>query len=149
MLEIVESADEMEVAHIHGLVGVLIGLEGGHTLGASLAVLRSMYSLGTRFISLTGLECTTPWAAAVNNIDLVYDETQPISLTTFGESVLHEMNRLGILVEISRLSEPAMMTALHAAKAPVLFSNTAPLVLCNSSNSLPDHILGCVKHNLI
>lgn len=87
MLTIVESADEMEVAHIHGLVGVLIGLEGGHTLGASLAVLRSMYSLGTRFISLTGLECTTPWAAAVNNIDLVYDETQPISLTTFGEVI--------------------------------------------------------------
>ncbi|XP_059610776.1 dipeptidase 3 [Phlebotomus argentipes] len=150
MLKVIELADEIEETHAEGKIGVLLGLQAGHALGSSLAVLRSMHSLGVRVISITGLGCTTPWAAATIKSDMiVLDDSQPHSLTTFGETVLHEMNRLGILVEISRLSEPAMMMALHTARAPVLFSNAAPLSLCNSSSTagVPDHILGMLTQN--
>lgn len=85
-LRIVNGADEMEQAHMDARVGVLIGLEGGHAIGASLAVLRSMFQLGARFVSITGLGCTTPWAAAAkNSLEFVMDESLPQSLTTFGE----------------------------------------------------------------
>ncbi|GAB0086418.1 Dipeptidase [Sergentomyia squamirostris] len=150
ILRIIETADEVEQIHIEGKIGVILGLEAGHALGSSLAVLRSMHSLGVRVISLTGLGCTTPWAAATVKSDMiVLDDSQPHSLTNFGETVLHEMNRLGILVEISRLSEPAMMMALHTARAPVLFSNAVPLSLCNSTSTagVPDHILGMLTQN--
>lgn len=86
-LRIVNNADEMEQAHMDSMVGVLLGLEG-HTLGASLAVLRSMYSLGARFVSLTGLDCTTPWVASSKQPDTVFDENYPHSLTTFGEVII-------------------------------------------------------------
>lgn len=86
-LRIVSGADEMEQAHSDSMVGVLLGLEGGHTLGASLAVLRSMYSLGARFVSLTGIGCTTPWVASSKQPDIILDETSPHSLTTFGEVI--------------------------------------------------------------
>lgn len=84
-LRIVQNADEMEIAHTDSMIGILLGLEGGHTLGASLAVLRSMFSLGARFVSITGLGCTTPWAAAAARPDIIFDENLPHSLTTFGE----------------------------------------------------------------
>lgn len=86
ILQVIETADEIEETHSDGKIGVLLGLEAGHALGSSLAVLRSMYSLGVRVISLTGLGCTTPWAAATIKSDMiVLDDTQPHSLTTFGE----------------------------------------------------------------
>uniref|UniRef100_A0A182PNK0 Dipeptidase n=1 Tax=Anopheles epiroticus TaxID=199890 RepID=A0A182PNK0_9DIPT len=113
-MAVVENADEMEQAHTEGKLAILFGLEGGHTLGSSLAVLRSMYSLGARFVSLTG-----------------------------------EMNRLGMLVEISRLSEPAMMVALNVAKAPLLLSNALPSSMaCNGTTAaVPDHILSALSQN--
>ena len=91
--QIVESAEEMEKAHSRGKMGILLGLEGGHTLGSSLAVLRSMYALGTRFVSLTGLGCTTPWASAAVRSEIIFDETTPTTLTNFGEVSLN-LNRL-------------------------------------------------------
>ncbi|XP_037953182.1 dipeptidase 3-like [Teleopsis dalmanni] len=143
-MHIAESADEMEQIHIRGDVAVLMGIGGGHALGASLAVLRSMYLLGVRFVSITSLECTTPWAAAaIKTRDFLMEENATNSLNEFGKMVLYEMNRLGMLVEISQLSEAGMVTALRTAKAPVLFINSTPLSLCNSTNvaSIPDHIL--------
>nr|XP_019549659.2 dipeptidase 2 [Aedes albopictus] len=145
---IVESADAMEQAHTDGKLAILFGLEGGHTLGSSLAVLRSMYSLGARFVSLTGLGCTTPWASASIRTDF-FDENLPSTLTNFGEVVIQEMNRLGMLVEISRLSEPAMMVALNVAKAPLLLSNALPSSMaCNGSTAaVPDHIMSALSQN--
>ncbi|EAT46257.1 AAEL002547-PA [Aedes aegypti] len=145
---IVESADAMEQAHTDGKMAILFGLEGGHTLGSSLAVLRSMYSLGARFVSLTGLGCTTPWASASIRTDF-FDENLPSTLTNFGEVVIQEMNRLGMLVEISRLSEPAMMVALNIAKAPLLLSNALPSSMaCNGSTAaIPDHIMSALSQN--
>uniref|UniRef100_A0A0A1XRH7 Dipeptidase n=1 Tax=Zeugodacus cucurbitae TaxID=28588 RepID=A0A0A1XRH7_ZEUCU len=149
-LHIVLSADEMEQTHIRGEVAVMLGLGGGHTLGASLAVLRSMYLLGARFVSITSLECTTPWAAAcIRSHDYLFEENATHSINEFGKTVLYEMNRLGMLVEISQLSEAAMVTALHTAKAPVLLLNAVPISLCNSSSvaSIPDRVLSLLSDN--
>lgn len=85
-MHIVESADEMEQTHINGEVAVLMGIDGGHALGASLAVLRSMYLLGARFVSVTSLECTTPWAAAsIRRKDVIIDDNSTNSLNDFGK----------------------------------------------------------------
>lgn len=85
-MHIVESADEMEQTHIRGEVAVLMGLGGGHALGTSLAVLRSMYLLGARFVSITSLECTTPWAASTKNLDYLIEGTNATnSMNNFGK----------------------------------------------------------------
>lgn len=84
-MHIVESADEMEQTHIRGEVAVLMGLGGGHALGTSLAVLRSMYLLGTRFVSITSLECTTPWAASTKNLDYMIEGNSTSSINDFGK----------------------------------------------------------------
>lgn len=81
---IVESADEMETAHLRGETAVVLGLSGGHALGASLAVLRSMHLLGIRFVSLASLGCTTPWVAAAYKQEHVVEENYTNSLTDFG-----------------------------------------------------------------
>lgn len=164
-MHIVESADEMEQTHIRGEVAVLMGIGGGHALGTSLAVLRSLYLLGARFVSITSLECTTPWAAAaIRRRDYLIEENVTNSLNEFGkvgaitlngtsrvssfsfclfQTMLYEMNRLGMLIEISQLSETAMIIALRTAKAPVLLMNATPLSMCNGTNvaSIPDHVL--------
>ncbi|XP_055902759.1 dipeptidase 2 [Eupeodes corollae] len=149
-MHIVESADEMEQTHIRGEVAILMGLGGGHAIGASLAVLRSMYMLGARFVSVTSLECPTPWAAAsIRRHDYIIEDNSTNTLTDFGKTVLYEMNRLGMLVEVSQLSESAMTTALRSAKAPVLLINAAPLSICNNTNlaSIPDHVLSLLPDN--
>ncbi|EDW69952.2 dipeptidase 3 [Drosophila virilis] len=149
-MHIVESADEMEQTHIRGEVAVLMGIGGGHALGTSLAVLRSLYLLGARFVSITSLECTTPWAAAaIRRRDYLIEENVTNSLNEFGKTMLYEMNRLGMLIEISQLSETAMIIALRTAKAPVLLMNATPLSMCNGTNvaSIPDHVLSLLPEN--
>lgn len=102
-------------------------------------MLRSMHSLGIRFISLAGASCTTPFAKASTQQLSGLDE-EPTGLTDFGEIVLQEMNRMGILAEISKMSEEGMILTLLHSKAPVLIANSAPTSHCNSS-SVPDHII--------
>lgn len=85
-LRLVSSADEMEKAHNEGRVGVLLGLEGGHSLGSSIAVLRMFYSLGARFISLTSYECSSPWITAHTTKEPIFEEEgQTASMTDFGK----------------------------------------------------------------
>uniref|UniRef100_A0A1B0BPL8 Dipeptidase n=1 Tax=Glossina palpalis gambiensis TaxID=67801 RepID=A0A1B0BPL8_9MUSC len=148
-MHIVESADEMEQTHIRGEVAVLMGIGGGHALGTSLAVLRSMHLLGARFASITSLDCTTPWAASTRNIDYLIEGNATNSINDFGKIMLFEMNRIGMLIEISHLSEPAMVATLRTAKAPVLLINSAPQSFCNSTNvaPIPDHVLGLLPEN--
>ncbi|XP_037828000.1 dipeptidase 3 [Lucilia sericata] len=148
-MHIVESADEMEQTHIRGEVAVLMGLGGGHALGTSLAVLRSMYLLGARFVSITSLECTTPWAASTKNLDYLVEGNATNSINDFGKTMLFEMNRIGMLIEISHLSDTAMVAALRTAKAPVLLINSAPSSFCNSTNvaAIPDRVLSLLPDN--
>ena len=84
-MRIVSSAEEMEQAHNDGEIGVLLGLEGGHSLGASVAVLRMFYSLGARYISLTSYECSNPWIAAATTREPLFEENIPTSITQFGK----------------------------------------------------------------
>lgn len=85
-MRIVESSDEMEQTHLKGEVAILMGLGGGHTIGSSLGVLRSMYMLGVRFVSLTSFGCTTPWAgASIKNDLIIEDNSTTNSLTSFGK----------------------------------------------------------------
>jgi membrane dipeptidase len=83
-MRFVSSADEMEQAHNEGKIGVLLGIEGGHSLGSSVAVLRMFYSLGARFISLTSFECSNPWISA-NSKEPLFEESSPTSMTEFGK----------------------------------------------------------------
>lgn len=84
-LKFVTSADEMEQAHNEGKIGVLLGIEGGHSLGSSVAVLRMFYSLGARFISLTSFECSTSWVAAHTTKEPLFEESTPPTMTEFGK----------------------------------------------------------------
>jgi membrane dipeptidase len=84
-MRIVLTAEEMEYAHNDGEIGVLLGLEGGHILGSSVAVLRMFYSLGARFISLTSHECSNPWIAAATTREPLFEENIPTSITDFGK----------------------------------------------------------------
>lgn len=84
-LRLVSSADEMEQAHNEGKIGVLLGIEGGHSLGSSVAVLRMFYSLGARFLSLTSFECSNPWIAAHTTKEPLFEESSPTSMTEFGK----------------------------------------------------------------
>lgn len=88
-MRIVSTAEEMEHAHNEGEIGVLLGLEGGHVLGSSVAVLRMFYSLGARFISLTSHECSNPWIAAATTREPLFEENIPTSITQFGKVSLN------------------------------------------------------------
>lgn len=146
-IQIVGGLEEMEAAHADGMISAILGIEG-HSLGSSLGVLRSFHSLGIRWMSLTAEDCTTPWAASsLKSTDLLLDSTGPVSLTSFGQTILLELNRLGIVAEISRLSEPSMMSVLNHAKAPLLLSSALPSALCNSTSTIPDHILSALSLN--
>lgn len=124
-------------------------LTGAHALGSSLAVLRSMHALGIRFVSLAGSACTTPFAKASSQkgVETISGlDPEPVGLTEFGELVLHEMNRMGMLVEISKMSEEGMILTLLHAKAPLLVAHTAPASHCNAT-AVPDHIISRLTSN--
>lgn len=93
-MKIVYTAEEMEQVHSEGKIGVLIGIEGGHLLGSSVAVLRMFYTLGARFISLTSYECSNPWVAAHTTKDqLIEEEDAPKYLTEFGKVRIEEIKK--------------------------------------------------------
>ena len=110
-LEIVTTADDVVRAMKDGRIASLLGIEGGHSINDSLAVLRTMYRLGVRYMTLTHNE-NTSWA------DSATDDAQHGGLTAFGEEVVAEMNRLGILVDLSHVSADTMRDALRLAERP-------------------------------
>ncbi len=123
-----------------GKVSCLIGIEGGHAIESSLGALRTFYTLGTRYMTLTHWE-TTDWA------DAATDSAKHGGLTPFGEQVVLEMNRLGMLVDLSHVSDGTMMDALRVSKAPVMFSHSSARSLSNHVRNVPDSILKLVTAN--
>lgn len=121
---LVRSTMEVWEAHRQGQIGSLIGVEGGHSLGNSLAVLRMLYSLGARYLTITH-SCDTPWARGANSAN-------PEGLTEFGRNVIREMNRLGMIVDLSHTSVRTAKAALNVTHAPVIFSHSNAYSLCNS-----------------
>ncbi|XKL63748.1 hypothetical protein PGB90_006112 [Kerria lacca] len=148
-LEFVTSAAGVREAHKRGRIASLIGLEGGHSLGDSLGVLRMYYDLGVRYLTLTH-KCDTLWASCcvVGNNPAVLNGTGKVrGLTLFGQGIVREMNRLGMLVDLSHTSVHTMEDALNVTRAPVIFSHASAYAICNSNRNVPDHILKKVALN--
>lgn len=132
------TADEIVEAHKQGKIASLIGMEGGYSMGHSLGVLRQLYELGARYMTLTHSK-TLPWA------DSATDDPQHQGLTTFGEEVIREMNRLGMIVDLSHVSADTMRDALKVSEAPVLFTHSGVRAVCDHPRNVPDDILKQLK----
>jgi len=134
------SADDIERANLEGRIASLLGVEGGHAIENSLGALRDYYRLGVRYMTLTHFN-TNDWA------DSATDEARHGGLTKFGEEVVREMNRLGMLVDISHVSADTMNDALDVTEAPVIFSHSSALALTASPRNVPDAVLARMPKN--
>ncbi len=139
-LELAASADEVERAFGAGRIASLIGLEGGSMIASSLPVLRRFHASGVRYMTLTHWR-TTRWA------DSATDEPRHSGLTRFGVEVVREMNRLGMLVDLSHVAPSTMAAALDATEAPVVFSHSGARAVTDHPRNVPDDILRRIPAN--
>ena len=139
-LELALTAADVERITAAGRVASLIGAEGGHSIGGSLGTLRALYALGVRYMTLTHNR-NLPWA------DSATDEPSAGGLTAFGREVVREMQRLGMLVDLSHVSPDTMRDALDTAEGPVLFSHSSALAICDHPRNVPDQILARLPDN--
>jgi len=134
------SAQDIRRDFSQGKIGSLLGLEGGHAIENSLGALRMYYDLGVRYMTLTH-NVTLDWA------DAALDSARNKGLTPFGDSVVREMNRLGMLVDLSHVSPATMSAALNVTRAPVIFSHSGARALVDVPRNVPDSILQRVTVN--
>jgi len=134
------TAHDLRRAQKEGKVGSLLGLEGGHAIENSLGTLRDYYDLGARYMTLTH-NVTTAWA------DAALDSAKHGGLTEFGKEVVREMNRMGMLVDLSHVSPGTMSDALDVTEAPVIFSHSAARAVVDHKRNVPDSILRRVPAN--
>jgi membrane dipeptidase len=138
--QIAYTADDVDRGFKNGKISSMIGMEGGHSIDNSLAVLRMFYFLGARYMTLTH-SLSLAWA------DSATDTPAHGGLTKFGEEVVREMNRLGMLVDLSHVSPDTMEDALRVTEAPVIFSHSSAKAICNVARNVPDNILQLVAKN--
>ena len=134
------TADDVTAAFADGRIASLLGMEGGHSIACSLGVLRAMYALGVRYLTLTHT-ANVPWA------DAATDEPAVGGLTAFGEAVVGEMNRLGMLVDLSHVSPDTMRAALKVTEAPLIFSHSSARAICDHPRNVPDDVLAQLPAN--
>lgn len=139
-LQLALSAQDVRDAFKRGKIGSLLGMEGGHAIENSLGALRSYYELGARYLTLTH-NVTLDWA------DAALDSARHGGLTEFGKEVVREMNRLGMLVDLSHVSPGVMSDALDVSEAPVIFSHSDARALANVPRNVPDSILKRLDKN--
>jgi membrane dipeptidase len=135
---IARTAAETLAAHKAGKIGSLIGVEGGGQIDGSFAVLRAYHALGAGYLTLTHSR-TIDWA------DSATDTPRHDGLTPFGIAVVQELNRLGMLVDLSHVSEATMRDAIAASKAPVIFSHSSARALCDHPRNVSDAVLAKVR----
>jgi membrane dipeptidase len=136
-LEQAGTADDVERIMAEGKVASLMGAEGGHSIGSSLGVLRTLYALGVRYMTLTHND-NVPWA------DSATDEPAAGGLTDFGREVVAEMQRVGMLVDLSHTAPTTMRDALDAARGPVIFSHSSARAVCDHPRNVPDDVLAAM-----
>lgn len=134
------TADEVETAMRDGKIASLLGMEGGYSIGSNLGVLRQFHAMGARYMTLTH-NFNIPWA------DAATDAPKHDGLTDFGKDVVREMNRLGMLVDLSHVSEATMMDALDVARAPVIFSHSGARAVTPHPRNVPDTVLARLPEN--
>jgi membrane dipeptidase len=134
------TADEVERAMRGGRIASLLGIEGGHAIESSLGALRAYYDLGVRYMTLAHSK-TLDW------VDSATDAPRHGGLTRFGEEVVREMNRLGMLVDLSHVSDETMEDALRVSEAPVIFSHSSARAVCNHPRNVPDAVLAKMRAN--
>ncbi len=139
-LEFAGSVDDILRIRKSGKIASLIGVEGGHSIDNSLGILRCYYRLGARYMTLTHTE-DLDWA------DSSAGKGTNKGLTKFGEDVVAEMNRLGMLVDLSHVSTETMRHALRVTKAPVIFSHSSAFALCDHPRNVPDDVLQLLNKN--
>jgi membrane dipeptidase len=134
------TADEVERAMAEGKIASMLGVEGGHAIENSLGALRMYYALGARYMTLTH-NVTLDW------VDAAQDTARSGGLAPFGEEVVHEMNRLGMLVDLSHVSPATMSDVLNVTEAPVIFSHSSARALVDVPRNVPDSILARMPEN--
>ncbi|WP_351227787.1 dipeptidase [Streptomyces sp. NPDC002133] len=128
------TADDMEAARKEGRIASLMGAEGGHSINNSLATLRALHALGVRYMTLTHND-NNDWA------DSATDEPRVGGLSPFGHEVVREMNRTGMLVDLSHVAATTMHDALDTSAAPVIFSHSSARAICDHPRNIPDDVL--------
>ena len=139
-LELALTADDVERIFAAGRIASLLGAEGGHAIAGSLGVLRMLYALGVRYMTLTH-NANVGWA------DSATDQEAAGGLTGFGRDVVREMQRLGMLVDLSHVSPDTMHDALDVAAAPVIFSHSSARAVCDNPRNVPDEVLARLPGN--
>ncbi|MFF5568534.1 dipeptidase [Streptomyces sp. NPDC012623] len=134
------TADDMEEARRQGRIASLMGAEGGHSINNSLATLRALYTLGVRYMTLTHND-NLRWA------DSATDAPGVGGLSAFGREVVREMNRLGMLVDLSHVAATTMRDALAVTEAPVIFSHSSSRAVCDHPRNVPDDVLELLPGN--
>jgi membrane dipeptidase len=139
-LDLALTAADVDWIFSAGKIASLIGAEGGHSIACSMGVLRMLYESGVRYLTLTH-NANVPWA------DSATDEPAAGGLTAFGREVVREMQRLGMLADLSHVAPATMRDALDTAEAPVIFSHSSALALCDHPRNVPDEILARLPAN--
>lgn len=138
--ELALTAEDVVRIYRNGRIASLIGMEGGHSINNSLGTLRMMYRLGARYMTLTHTS-NTDWADAAG------DKAQHHGLTAFGKDVVREMNRLGMMVDLSHVTDDVMRDAISVSKAPVIFSHSSARAICDHVRNVPDDVLKLTAAN--
>ncbi|WP_299542143.1 dipeptidase [uncultured Streptomyces sp.] len=134
------TADDMEQARTEGRIASLMGAEGGHSINNSLATLRALHDLGVRYMTLTHND-SLEWA------DSATDDPRAGGLSEFGREVVREMNRCGMLVDLSHVAATTMRDAIATSEAPVIFSHSSARAVCDHPRNVPDDVLASLRTN--
>ena len=145
-MELVTSAEGIEQAHREHKFAALMGIEGGHSIEDSLALLRQYYALGARYMTLTWSN-SNGWADSSGDIDDPNVPHTKDGLSEFGKDVVYEMNRLGMMVDVSHVSDRTFFRTLIISRAPVIASHSAARALCDAPRNMTDNMLRAIANS--